>query len=146
MALKPNRDYGMLTSLLNNWPTVAGPRKLYLDLLSECLIGRIFEDAPLDASKVDGYQPDIREIGWDWPSRAVSMMGAKRPWRTCVQNASALSETTSREISLRRAYGAGRLHHDAWCFERLRTSRTAKSWPQILFAASRHLRMVSLKT
>ena len=53
-------------------------RAAYLDLMRDSLIGRLNEEPPLPASKVDGYYEDVREQGWDWPSKAPSMIGAKR--------------------------------------------------------------------
>ncbi|MGE0849263.1 MAG: TylF/MycF/NovP-related O-methyltransferase [Hyphomicrobiaceae bacterium] len=53
-------------------------RTAYLDLMRDSLIGRLNEDPPLPASKVDGYKYDHREFGWDWPSQAPSMIGARR--------------------------------------------------------------------
>lgn len=53
-------------------------RTAYLDLMRDSLIGRLNEDPPLPASKVESYQDDFREQGWDWPSKAPSMIGAKR--------------------------------------------------------------------
>ena len=53
-------------------------RAAYLDLMRDSLIGRLNEDPPLPASKVDGFKHDHREHGWDWPSQAPSMIGAKR--------------------------------------------------------------------
>ena len=46
--------------------------------MRDSLIGRLNEDPPLPASKVDGYKYDHREFGWDWPSQAPSMIGARR--------------------------------------------------------------------
>jgi hypothetical protein len=57
---------------------VAGLRAAYLDLMRDSLIGRLNEDPALPASKVVGYKYDHRESGWDWPSQAPSMIGAKR--------------------------------------------------------------------
>ena len=57
---------------------VAQVRAAYLDLMRDSLIGSLNEDPPLPASKVEGYKPDYREQGWDWPSKAPSMIGAKR--------------------------------------------------------------------
>jgi hypothetical protein len=57
---------------------IANLRAAYLDLMRDSLIGRLNQDPPLPASKVDGYKDDFREQGWDWPSRAPSMIGAKR--------------------------------------------------------------------
>lgn len=53
-------------------------RAAYLDLMRDSLIGRLNEDPPLPACKLDGYQNEFREYGWDWPSKAPSMIGAKR--------------------------------------------------------------------
>jgi Macrocin-O-methyltransferase (TylF) len=53
-------------------------RAAYLDLMRESLIGRLNEDPALPASKVEGFKHDHREHGWDWPSQAPSMIGAKR--------------------------------------------------------------------
>jgi hypothetical protein len=53
-------------------------RTAYLDLMRDSLIGRLNEDPPLQSCKVDGYKPENREDGWDWPSKAPSMIGAKR--------------------------------------------------------------------
>ena len=57
---------------------MARMRAAYLDLMRDSLIGRLNEDPPLPASKVEGYKDDFREQGWDWPSKAPSMIGAKR--------------------------------------------------------------------
>ena len=53
-------------------------RAAYLDLMRDSLTGRLNEDPPLPASKVEGYKPDYREQGWDWPSKAPSMIGTLR--------------------------------------------------------------------
>jgi hypothetical protein len=53
-------------------------RAAYLDLMRDSLIGRLNEDPPLPACKIEGYQDEFRENGWDWPSKAPSMIGAKR--------------------------------------------------------------------
>ena len=46
--------------------------------MRDSLIGRLNEDPALPASKVEGYKYDHRESGWDWPSQAPSMIGARR--------------------------------------------------------------------
>src|SRR3954451_13484325 len=52
-------------------------RSMYLDLIGESLVGRLNRDPPM--GKVGGYYDDThRENGWDWPSGAPSMIGAKR--------------------------------------------------------------------
>jgi hypothetical protein len=53
-------------------------RASYLDLVRDSLIGRLNEDPPLPASKVDRYYDNVREQGLDWPSTAPSMIGSKR--------------------------------------------------------------------
>lgn len=53
-------------------------RAAYLNLMRDSLVGRLNEDPPLPACKVDGYKDEFRENGWDWPSKAPSMIGAKR--------------------------------------------------------------------
>lgn len=53
-------------------------RTAYLDLMRDSLIGRLNQDPPLPGSKVDGYRDDFRDQGWDWPSHAPSMIGARR--------------------------------------------------------------------
>ena len=56
----------------------ASLRAAYLDLMRDSLIGRLNEDPPLPASKVERYYDNVREQGWDWPSKAPSMIGARR--------------------------------------------------------------------
>jgi hypothetical protein len=53
-------------------------RAAYLDLMRDSLIGRLNQDPALPASKVEGYKPEYREQGWDWPSTAPSMIGSLR--------------------------------------------------------------------
>jgi len=53
-------------------------RAAYLDLMRDSLIGKLNQDPALPSSNVDGYRPDYREQGWDWPSKAPSMIGALR--------------------------------------------------------------------
>lgn len=53
--------------------------KQYLDLLENCLTGSIYEDPPLrilDSS--NEFNAQTREYGWDWPSKAHTMVGRKR--------------------------------------------------------------------
>jgi hypothetical protein len=67
-------------------------RAAYLDLMRDSLIGRLNEDPPLPGSKLDGYKDDFREQGWDWPSKAPSMIGARR-----MSNVRSECERTIRE-------------------------------------------------
>jgi O-methyltransferase len=53
-------------------------RNDYLDLMRDSLIGRLNQYPPLPGGEIDGYREDYRERGWDWPSRAPSMIGAER--------------------------------------------------------------------
>jgi hypothetical protein len=67
-------------------------RAAYLDLMRDSLIGRLNQDPALPASKVEGYKDDFREQGWDWPSKAPSMIGARR-----MQNVRSECERVLRE-------------------------------------------------
>jgi O-methyltransferase/8-demethyl-8-(2,3-dimethoxy-alpha-L-rhamnosyl)tetracenomycin-C 4'-O-methyltransferase len=58
--------------------SLASLRTSYLDVVRDSLIGRLNEDPPLPASKVDRYYDNVREQGLDWPSTAPSMIGARR--------------------------------------------------------------------
>jgi hypothetical protein len=53
-------------------------RERYLTLIESTLAGTIYEDAPLLASGADAYDPNLREHGWDWPSKGFTMIGLKR--------------------------------------------------------------------
>jgi O-methyltransferase len=50
----------------------------YLTLMERCLTGMIYEDAPLNVLGQTTYNAELREYGWDWPSTAHTMIGAKR--------------------------------------------------------------------
>ena len=52
-------------------------RNRYLELVASTLVGTIYEDPPLPVSGTS-YDPTLREHGWDWPSRAFTMVGTKR--------------------------------------------------------------------
>lgn len=59
------------------------PRQLYLDLLKNCILGMIYEDAPSHAPAVGAYLTQryirkFRELGQDLPSQAHSMIGLRR--------------------------------------------------------------------
>jgi O-methyltransferase len=53
-------------------------RDRYLTLMEACLAGTIYEDAPLTVLGQKGFDRELREYGWDWPSKAHTMIGAKR--------------------------------------------------------------------
>jgi O-methyltransferase len=53
-------------------------RMRYLDLVEATLAGTIYEDDALPASGAIGYDANLREHGWDWPSKAFTMIGTKR--------------------------------------------------------------------
>jgi len=53
-------------------------RNRYLDLMQDCLAGVIYEDNPLPVLGQEQYDPKLREYGWDWPSKAHTMIGVKR--------------------------------------------------------------------
>jgi hypothetical protein len=51
--------------------------ELYLDLLERALTGTLIGDVPVSPWS-EGYDPEIRAIGRDWPSAAQTMIGAAR--------------------------------------------------------------------
>jgi O-methyltransferase len=53
-------------------------RSRYLDLMQGCLTGTIYEDMPLSVLGQEHYDAELREYGWDWPSKAHTMIGVKR--------------------------------------------------------------------
>jgi O-methyltransferase len=53
-------------------------RARYLDLMESVLIGTASEDPPLPAFGQQQFDPNIRQRGLDWPSHALSMIGAAR--------------------------------------------------------------------
>lgn len=53
-------------------------RNLYLGLMQDCLIGRIYEDPPLQVLGLEGFDAFRREVGQDWPSVAHTMIGRRR--------------------------------------------------------------------
>ena len=56
---------------------LASLRSIYLDLIGESLVGRLNQDPPM--GRVGRSYDDVhRANGWDWPSGAPSMIGAKR--------------------------------------------------------------------
>lgn len=52
--------------------------KAYLDLLEKALVGLLYCDIPMNATGEHSFLPEIREIGWDWPSQALTMIGKAR--------------------------------------------------------------------
>lgn len=53
-------------------------RDLYLTLMESCLTGIIYEDTPITVLGQEEYKAELREYGWDWPSKAHTMIGSKR--------------------------------------------------------------------
>ncbi|MGE0768704.1 MAG: TylF/MycF/NovP-related O-methyltransferase [Hyphomicrobiaceae bacterium] len=51
---------------------------MFLDSIEKSLVGRLNCDAPLPGGDHAEYNDTYRENGWDWPSGAPSMIGAKR--------------------------------------------------------------------
>jgi hypothetical protein len=89
---------GLLAKLLRQEPSVqpefpdefalkreiARLRGAYLELIKDCLIGRIYEDLPVKGER--NFRADLREQGVDWPSQAHSMIGNQRMinlWQLC---------------------------------------------------------------
>lgn len=66
-------------------------RGRYLDLMQRCLTGTIYEDAPFAVLGQKEYDAQLREYGWDWPSKAHTMIGLKR-----LSNLRALTESVIR--------------------------------------------------
>lgn len=66
-------------------------RERYLQLVQATLTGVIYEDIPLKASAAGEakYDSATREYGWDWPSKAYTMVGSKRllNFRHLIENA-----------------------------------------------------------
>jgi O-methyltransferase len=53
-------------------------RALYLDLVEDVLVNRIYADASAAPWSLGRFDPLQRDIGSDWPSRAHSMIGRRR--------------------------------------------------------------------
>ncbi len=53
-------------------------RNEYLSLMEACLAGTIYEDLPLTVLGQTEFDRELREYGWDWPSKAHTMIGARR--------------------------------------------------------------------
>lgn len=53
-------------------------REYYLKLLHNCLTGVIYDDPPIAILGQKKYDTMLREYGWDWPSKAHTMIGSKR--------------------------------------------------------------------
>ena len=53
-------------------------RRGYLDLLESALTGQLYKDPSISPWVPSGYDPDIRQIGRDWPSLAPTMIGTMR--------------------------------------------------------------------
>jgi len=64
----------------------------YLVLLQDCLTGSIYEDPPLKVLGQETFDPVLRQYGWDWPSRAHTMIGRVR-----MANIRSLAEQVLRE-------------------------------------------------
>lgn len=64
----------------------------YLVLLQDCLTGSIYEDPPLNTLGQESFDPVLRQYGWDWPSRAHTMIGRAR-----LANIRTLAERVLRE-------------------------------------------------
>jgi len=63
-------------------PTMTAPpaSQLYLQLLKRCLTRMLFPDAAweFDLGRVRPFDPELRAIGRDWPTEAVTMVGLRR--------------------------------------------------------------------
>jgi len=64
--------------LYQNFGRLRRIRDRYLKLMQNCLTGSIYEDPPLKVLGNEQFNAELREYGWDWPSKAHSMIGSKR--------------------------------------------------------------------
>lgn len=65
-------------------------RESYLQLVQDALTGIIYEDTSIVVGSTESaiYDPVVREHGWDWPSKAFTMVGVKRllNFRNLIEN------------------------------------------------------------
>jgi O-methyltransferase len=64
--------------LFRHFGSVRSARQKYLQLMLNCLVGSIYDDPPLKSMGNGEFNAELREYGWDWPSKAHSMIGKKR--------------------------------------------------------------------
>lgn len=50
----------------------------YLSLIEATLVGTIYRDDPVAGHIKGGYNAALRQEGWDWPSKAFTMVGVRR--------------------------------------------------------------------
>ncbi len=67
----------MLAAAPRTWRG-ASMRKDYLDLVAKTLDGTIYDDDPLPSNGAGTFDANLREYGWDWPSKAFTMVGTRR--------------------------------------------------------------------
>lgn len=96
-ALAQSKLLGKLTMLATDIATIkktagngtpGGSATRYLDLLENSLTGLLWNDAPMDPwSK--SFDPEVRAIGRDWPTSALTMIGSARlrNFRTLIERA-----------------------------------------------------------
>jgi O-methyltransferase/8-demethyl-8-(2,3-dimethoxy-alpha-L-rhamnosyl)tetracenomycin-C 4'-O-methyltransferase len=53
-------------------------RDMYLDLLIRILANTIYGDPSTNPDNAGPYRPDLREVGFDWPAVAHTMVGTRR--------------------------------------------------------------------
>ena len=53
-------------------------RDQYLGLVAKTLDGTIYDDVPLPSNGTGIFDATLREYGWDWPSKAFTMVGTRR--------------------------------------------------------------------
>lgn len=63
-------------------------RKEYLELVAKTLDGTIYDDDPLPSNGTGVFDATLREYGWDWPSKAFTMVGSRRlrNFRTLIES------------------------------------------------------------
>ena len=70
------RKFGVL--LHRHFGRLRRARNRYLQVMLSCLTGTIYDDPPLKVLGNDQFDPELREYGWDWPSKAHTMIGRRR--------------------------------------------------------------------
>ncbi len=54
------------------------PRDLYLDLLIKTLTNMIYGDSSTNPTNAGAFRSELREVGYDWPAVAHTMVGKRR--------------------------------------------------------------------
>lgn len=52
--------------------------KTHLDFVEKALVGLLYCDEPMESTGHKSFKPELREVGWDWPKQALTMIGTAR--------------------------------------------------------------------